>query len=167
MTLDNRRTTKTLRNKHKGSRSKGLGGWKREEGPGSRVWGRPRTVRDIGASSPLSFFVAVGANFFQRPLVIHTISAKVIPFQQWTCMLSSKNIYQNNFGNARYGRVLLKWTHAKVEVTASNFWMVRFGEKKKKKKSRTWTLLPNLLLLSVSPPSSTTKTMINTKNYWK
>ena len=67
--LDNRRTTKTLRNKHKGSRSKGLGGWKREEGSGSRVWGRPRTVRGIGASSPLSFFVAVCAFFFQRPLV--------------------------------------------------------------------------------------------------
>ena len=27
-------------------------------------YGRPRTVRGIGASSPLSFFVAVGANFF-------------------------------------------------------------------------------------------------------
>ena len=31
-------------------------------------WGRPRTVRGIGASSPLSFFVAVGAIFFTAPL---------------------------------------------------------------------------------------------------
>ena len=30
-------------------------------------WGRPRTVRCIAASSPLSFFVAVGANFFSPP----------------------------------------------------------------------------------------------------
>ena len=38
-----------------------ISGWWRHR------WGRPRTVRCIAASSPLSFFVAVGAIFFSPP----------------------------------------------------------------------------------------------------